>query len=142
MQLKVILLENVPKLGKKWEIVNVKSGYFNNYLMPKYLATLPNKAILMYAKRQLNKMMEEKNKNTTINISHLNNKKFTTEQSCNDKGILFGALHEKEIADIIKNDISSDMITLAKAIKETGEYKISISNGIDSIEISLIVKSK
>lgn len=131
--MKIVLLENVKKLGKKDEIIEVSDGYARNVLIPKKLG-LPATAENLNNVRLKNKNEEKKEENLR-NIAEKNKEvleksKFDVSIKAGANGKTFGSITNKEIADAIKNvaDIEVDRkdILLDESIKNVGSYDIKV----------------
>ena len=131
--MKIVLLENVKKLGKKDEIIEVSDGYARNVLIPKKLG-LPATAENLNNVRLKNKNEEKKEENLR-NIAE-NNKitlekaKFVVSIKTGANGKTFGSVTSKEIADVIKttSDVEVDRkdILLDESIKNVGNYDVKV----------------
>lgn len=131
--MKVILLQNVPRLGQKGDIKDVSEGYAMNMLIPRKLVKFATDSDIKQVKNQ----KDSKNKKSDLlqNKAHglinaVNGKNITIKQKANEKGHLFAQIHIKEIADAIGElgfNISEDWINLEKPIKEVGEFTIEIA---------------
>ncbi len=146
--MKVILLQDVQKVGKKFEVKNVSDGFALNFLLPKKLAELAtDKAV---ERVSLQKEKFEKEKELEIGdikkiIGQLD-KTIEIEVKANKEGKLFAGLDKKEIAEIIEEKlnikIDPNILQLEKPIKEVGEYSIDIEMGDEKGEIVLVVKGE
>ncbi|MCL0032846.1 50S ribosomal protein L9 [Peptococcaceae bacterium] len=131
--MKVILKKDVPKLGKKGDVVEVAEGYGRNYLIPKGLATYASETKLnelakIKEKKALKKEQIEKEarelakkiEQITVNIA----------AKVGENGRLFGAISNKNISDYLKNkhgiDVEKKKIVLEFPIKNLGTYKITV----------------
>ncbi|HOD96824.1 MAG TPA: 50S ribosomal protein L9 [Candidatus Paceibacterota bacterium] len=131
--MKIILLENIPKLGKKYDIKNVSDGYALNFLIPKKLAVaatsqkikeienLKKQEELKNQKIQaLFKEWAEKIKNTTLDF------RLKTDKS----GKTFGSVTKEDIAKQLEKTsgikIEEKQIILDEHIKKVGDYVIKI----------------
>ncbi|MBI4692217.1 MAG: 50S ribosomal protein L9 [Candidatus Terrybacteria bacterium] len=133
--MKIILLQDVPNAGRKYEIKNVSDGYARNFLFPRKLAEIaaPKSIQAMEIKRkQLEQKKQIQQDLFEKNLESLNGAKVVIKEKTNEKGHLFAAIHPKEISRAIKEqhhiDIPPEMIELDKPIKEKGEYKIKIKD--------------
>ncbi len=144
--MRIVLLERIPKLGQMGDIVDVKSGYARNYLLPfnKALrATEQNVRNFEDQKAELiAKNLENKKEAETVK-SKLDGKSFILIRSASDTGALYGSVSSKDIKDVSSLngiDISKKQINLEKPIKELGVYKINVTLHPDIIsEISINV---
>ncbi|OGD67431.1 50S ribosomal protein L9 [Candidatus Campbellbacteria bacterium RIFOXYC2_FULL_35_25] len=147
--MKIILLQNVPKVGKKYDLKNIADGYALNFLIPKKLAKLATKDAkkeieILKEKQQLKQVKEEaelmedilKLKDSVINI--------TTK--VNKEGHLFAGIDKKAIVDVIKDqkalDIGEDFIVLEKPIKEASEHVIKLKVGSKEFSFTLKITAE
>ena len=131
--MKVILLEDVKKLGKKDEIIEVSSGYARNFL-------IPNKKAIVADNVNLNKLEGKKSKESHLKELSLEHAKKIKEII--EKGVLviyakkgkddrlFGTITSSEIAKELKKkydvDIDRKKIIVENAIKVVGEYVVTV----------------
>ena len=104
--MKVILLIDVPKIGKKDDVLELKDGFAHNVLISKGKAILATPQALSQleskkAKREREK--QEENKTFSSLVSEINNKKITIKAKANDKGVLFKSVTPKDVSIAIKN---------------------------------------
>ncbi len=143
--MKVILLQNIPKLGLKNEIKEVSEGHAINFLIPKKLA----KFATAEAVNKVNTEKVIKNKKTELLhakahgiLNNLNGREIVIKTKANEKCHLFAQVHIKEIADAIGNigfDISEDWIDLENPIKSIGDFPIALEAYGKRVEILLKV---
>ena len=143
--MQIILLESIERVGKAGEIVAVKDGYANNFLLPKKLAIVANKK----NRSELDTKMDSISKQNDIKISEANNLKdsldkisLTMRVEANEEGSLYGAVTQKQISDLLKaqghNILNENIVT--GEIKSLGEFDITIKIYEDitsTIKISL-----
>ena len=146
--MQIILLESLNKLGKAGEIVTVKDGYANNFLIPQKKAIVANKK----NKKDLDGRMAEINVNNQKKIddalsikSRVDGIDITIVSEANDQGALYGAISQKQIVEIFQSkgvEIKPDMIILTP-IKSIGEFKVTIRyyEEVES-QINVIVTKK
>ena len=146
--MQIILLESLNKLGKAGDIVTVKDGFANNFLIPQKKAIVANKK----NRNELNERMIEINANNQKKVqyaeeakSKINGAKIEINMEANDDGILYGSITQKQIAEILVSKgakIESEMILLAP-IKSLGEYEISIRHYEEvKSQINVVVSKK
>ena len=132
--MQIILLENVMKLGKIGDQVEVKNGYGRNYLLRQGKALRASKENIEFVNKQkvtLNKRNEEtKNKFKEIATKVLNKTlKFNKESK--ENGELYGSIKPKEVANafktILKVEINPSQIDLRQEIAQVGKYKINVN---------------
>jgi len=131
--MKVILLHDVPKIGRKYEKRDVKSGFARNFLIPRGLAEM----VTSQSAARVAKMVEQADAEVKIqedllekNIESLERAVVVIGEKANDKGHLFAGVHKEEIAAELKRqghiDMPSDYIQLQHPIKEIGEFDIKV----------------
>ena len=134
--IKLLLLENVPKLGKKGNIVSVRPGYGRNYLIPKSLAavaTKENLRLLEIQKKRHMQMEAEKKEQVRLVAKELELTGCTLEAKANEEGHLFGSVTYAMIAEGFQEigfEIKAEDIELIDPklypIKELGIFAVQI----------------
>ena len=129
--MKIILKENVPNLGYKDDVVEVKDGYGRNYLIPQGKAVIANaSALKQLAEDQkqrahkIAKMLEE----AQAAAAALEGVALTIEAKTSATGTIFGSVGAAQIAEALAklgHDIDHKTITV-KAIKEVGNYTATV----------------
>jgi large subunit ribosomal protein L9 len=131
--MKVILLQDVEDLGKKYEVKEVKNGYARNFLLPKDLVKPATKQSLKWLEAQkevIAKEAEEDLKKVQEIASKLDGEEVNIAVKTGDEGQLFESINSQKIAEKIKEmgfDVKKSQIKLEHPIKEIGEYPISIN---------------
>ena len=132
--MKIILLENLRKIGSIGDIINVKRGFARNYLIAKKKALYASKENIKEVekiKSALNKKDQEKKKEAKQIFEEINNKIFSIKKLSTENDELYGSVKPTEISKIIlentKLDIKPSMIQLTKEIKVLGVFKIKIN---------------
>jgi large subunit ribosomal protein L9 len=132
--MKVILLENIKKLGSIGQQVNVKDGFGRNFLLKKGKALLPTKENIAHFETKKVEIIKknEIEKNRAIEISkELKSVKINIEKEIMENGNLYGSVTIKEICSAIlsssKIEIKPEQIELAANIKSKGEYKFIVN---------------
>lgn len=147
--MKVILQKDVPKIGKKYDVKEVASGYSLNFLIPNGLAKVATPDALKKVDA-LRKIIEADKKVQedllSKNLHEIDGKEVSLKAKANDKGHLFASLHTHEISEAIKKsigaDILPDFIILEKHIKETGTHDVEVKAGDKSATIKLVVEKE
>ncbi len=131
--MKVILLKDISKIGKKFEIKNVSDGYAQNYLIPNKLAEIATKETesrVALAKSLHDEKIKEGEAELLKKLKDIKDKIITIKGKANDKGVLFAGIHNNEIASHVKKEfdlaISPEHIVMDEPIKELGEHTIEI----------------
>ena len=131
--MKIVLLERVQKLGQMGDIVDVKSGYARNFLLPFHKALRATEQNIQYYEKQKS-ILEAKNieniKEAESLKAKINGISFTLIRSASDAGALYGSVSAKDLVDVVSENgivIAKNQINLEKPIKELGIYKIIVS---------------
>jgi len=131
--MKVIFLQDVPRVGKKYDVKEVNDGYAMNFLFPRKLAemaTPQNIAQLEMRQREIVIEREVQESLLLKNLEEIKEKVIVIKAKADEKGHLFSGIHNKEIVAEMKKqnhaDISEELIVLEKPIKEVGEFEIPI----------------
>ena len=132
--MKVILLENVRKIGSIGDVIDVKRGFARNYLIAQKKALFASKVNIKEVekiKSELSKKDLEK-KNIAKDIDQkLNNKEFVIKKLCTENKELYGSVKPSEISKILneveKLEINSSLIQPMKDIKTLGKFKVVIN---------------
>ena len=131
--MKVILLENIQKLGSIGEIIDVKRGYARNFLISKKKALFASKENIKEVdkiKTELSKKDMEKKKAAKEISEKLKNRQLTIKKLSTENKELYGSVKPTEISKIIldedKLEIKPSMIQLKDDIKTLGTFKATI----------------
>ncbi len=135
--MKVLLCQDVEKLGWLGDIVEVKDGYARNYLLPYRVAVVPNEA-------NVKSLAQAKSRNASerkIALGKLDGIAKAVEGAeavvaakANEQGHLFGSVGEHDIASNLRDqgfEISDDMVKLSEHIKEVGTHEVKLKVGVD-----------
>ena len=144
--MQVILLEDIEKLGKKFEIKEVADGYALNFLIPKGMAKKATKETLKWLKVQKEtseKKVDEELKKTQDFASSIDGQEVMLQVKVGEEGQLFESITSQKIAEKLKElgfEVKKTQIDLADPIKELGEFpvKIKFEHNLES-EIKIIV---
>ena len=131
--MKVILLENIKRIGSIGEIIDVKRGYARNFLIANKKALYASKENILEVekiKSDLSKKDNEKKKNATQILDQLNGKEYSVKKLSTENNELYGSVKPTEIAKLIldenKIDIKPSMIQPVEEIKSLGKFKVKI----------------
>ena len=132
--MKVILLENVRKIGSIGEIIDVKRGFARNYLISKKKALFASKENIKEVekiKQELNKKDQDKKKDAKSILEKIQNKSFEIKKLSTENKELYGSVKPTEISKLIneieKVDINPSNIQPTKEIKSLGEFKVLVN---------------
>ncbi len=131
--MKVILLKSVPKVGNKYDVVNVADGFAMNSLLPRGLAEkASDKAMARVVEFKAAEEAERKVREDLLmkNLKGMENVTIELAGKASDKGHLFAGIHKDEIVKALKDqghlDITPEYIVLDKPIKEVGDHNINV----------------
>lgn len=130
--IELLLIQSVDHLGKQGDVVEVRPGYANNYLLPQGLATLATD----HHKRMVDKHKEKLAAIEKARLRHLNDlsaelakQSVTIEANANDEGQLYGSVTSVDIANALKAlnfDLARDQIRMEGVLKEVGLYTVKV----------------
>ncbi|MFA6445792.1 MAG: 50S ribosomal protein L9 [Candidatus Paceibacterota bacterium] len=145
--MKIILLKDVRKIGKKYDVKDVADGFALNKLIPAGEAVTATPAnIKVYEAKRKNADMEIKVQEELLfkNLSALKEASVTISGKTNEKGHLFAAIHADQIVDELKKqahiDVTPSFLVLDKPVKEIGEHNIAVKVGDKTGSFKLVVK--
>ena len=131
--MKVILLENIKRIGSIGEVIDVKRGYARNFLIANKKALYASKENILEVekiKSDLSKKDNEKKKIAAKILDQLNGKEYSVKKLSTENNELYGSVKPTEISKIILEienlEIKPSMIQLTKEIKSLGDYKVKI----------------
>ncbi|MBR9843317.1 MAG: 50S ribosomal protein L9 [Rhodobacteraceae bacterium] len=130
--MQVILLERVAKLGQMGEVVDVKSGYARNYLLPQKKALTASEANIAQFEAQ-KAQLEARNLETKKEAESLGEKldgqQFIVIRSASDAGALYGSVTPRDAAEAATADgfsVDKKQIVLLKPIKDLGVHDVHV----------------
>tara|TARA_Y100001958_G_C20660344_1_gene184297 strand:- start:16 stop:474 length:459 start_codon:yes stop_codon:yes gene_type:complete len=147
--MKVILLENLKRVGSIGEVIDVKRGFARNFLIANKKALYASKENISQVekiKADLAKKDNEKKKEAKKIFEQINKKKYQVKKLSTENKELYGSVKPTEISKLILEadnlNIKPSMIQPVKDIKSIGEFKVKISlhSEVDA-EIIVIVES-
>ena len=147
--MKVILLENVKRIGSIGEVIDVKRGFARNFLIANKKALYASKENIKEVEKikiELSKKDNEKKQEAKKILEIINKKEYIVKKLSTENNELYGSVKPTEISKLILNtskvEIKPSMIQPVKEIKSLGKFtvKISLHSEVDG-EISINVKS-
>jgi len=130
--MKLLLLDDVDKLGFFGDVVTVKDGYARNYLLPQCIAEIPTQA-------KIDEIAEERAKRVEVRKIENNRLKNTAEKVegavititalANEQGHLFGSVGEKEIAKFLTEagyEVQAKHVVLSHHFREVGSFEVHL----------------
>lgn len=144
--MKVILLKDVNKIGKRYEIKEVADGFARNYLLPGNLVKMATKENLEWLKKEKEK--EEKAAEEELIkigklVSQIEGEEIEIPVKIGDKGQLFEKITQQKIAKRMKEmgyDVCYSQIELSQPIEELGEFpvKVKFSHNLEA-DVTVII---
>lgn len=128
----LLLIQSVDHLGKQGDIVEVKSGYANNYLLPQGLATLAtdhHKRMVEKHRARLHEIERARLASLRSVADMIDRQSVTIEANANAEGHLYGSVGAPEIVAALKQvdiPITSDQVRLEGPLREVGMYEVKI----------------
>jgi large subunit ribosomal protein L9 len=148
-EVKVILREEVPKLGGAGELVSVKPGFARNYLLPQgkaFLATESSVHQLEHQKRVVAEKVARELKDLKALRERLEALDLEVTAKAGEEGKLFGSVTAAQIVELLAEkgyEIDRRKIALDEPIKEAGEHKVPIRLQRDlEAEVSVKVRAE
>ena len=147
--MKVILLENLKKIGSIGEIIDVKRGFARNFLIANKKALYASKENISQVekiKAELSKKDNEKKQEARKVAEKINKKNYTVKKLSTENNELYGSVKPTEISKLIyeidKVEVKPSMIQPITEIKTLGKFKVKISlhSEVDA-EINITVSS-
>ena len=132
--MKVILLENVRKIGSIGEIIDVKRGFARNYLISKKKALFASKENIKEVekiKKDLSKKDQDKKKEAKLIQEKIKNKEYKIQKLSTENKELYGSVKPTEISKILEEienvKINPSLIQPSKEIKSIGNFDVTIN---------------
>ena len=148
--MKVILLENLKKIGTIGEIIDVKRGFARNYLIANQKALYASKENIKQVEKikyELSKKDLEKKKSAKQIMEKINNKVFSVRKLVTENKELYGSIKPTEISKLIFEklniEVKPSLIQPLKEIKSIGTFKVKVDLHSDvQAEIKIKVESQ
>jgi len=144
--MKVILKQDVDKLGRRGDVVNVAEGFGRNYLIPRKLAlavTSTNIKMIEIERQALKKKAEAERQSFQSLAQKLNQVSLTFTRRAGEKDVIFGSVSAgdvKEALDGLGYDIDKKKILLDEPIKRLGNFSVPIKvSHDDRAEVKVVV---
>ncbi len=147
--MKVILLENIKRIGSIGEVIDVKRGFARNYLISNKKALYASKENISQVekiKSDLAKKDNDRKKEAKQTYEKINKKEYSVKKLSTENKELYGSVKPTEISKLIfeneKIEIKPSMIQPVKEIKSLGKFKVKVSlhSEVDA-EINITVES-
>jgi len=132
--MQIILLENIMKLGKIGDQVEVKNGFARNYLLRQGKALRASKENVEFVSKkkvELNKKNDEVKNKFKETATKIENKVLKFNKESKENGELYGSIKPKEVSSafktILKVEINPSQVDLRQEITQIGKYKINVN---------------
>lgn len=128
----LLLVQSVDHLGKQGDVVEVKPGYAQNYLIPQGLATLATEHHRRMVEKHRARLLEIERKRLSSLQSladEISRQSITIEANANDEGHLYGSVGAADIVAALKQvglTISNEQVRLEGVLKELGLYTVKV----------------
>ena len=125
--MKVILLQDVKKMGKKGDVIEASDGYARNYLFPRKLAEEAT-ANALHVENERKKKLAELEAAQKL-AAELKGKEVTINAKAGDSGRLFGAITNKDVAEAINSEFNLSIDkkkVVVNTIKVAGTYEVEV----------------
>lgn len=146
--MKIILLKDIAKVGKKYDIKDISDGYAANMLIPRGLAIAATASAMKTFELERAKADGERKIHEDLllkNLAELDGKTVAIKVKGNEKGHLFAGLHKTElIAEIEKQtrlQINLENLVLDKPIKTAGEHTLEVKGAGKSVTFTLTIET-
>ncbi|MCF7833943.1 MAG: 50S ribosomal protein L9 [Candidatus Pacebacteria bacterium] len=144
--MKVIFLQDVPRVGKKYDVKEVNDGYATNFLFPRKLAerATPEATNKINQKKQEISIRKEiKDELLDKYLEDIKGKVVEIKAKADEKGHLFSGIHKKEIIEALtkkyRAEIDEDYLVLEKPLKEVGEFDVEVKVKSKSATLKVVV---
>ena len=130
--MKVVLLENVPSLGKAGDLVKVADGYGRNYLIPQKKAipaTEKSLKVIEHQRRQVQQRLEKGKKDVEKLGQQIEKLSCTFAKTVGESGKLFGSVTSMDVENYLKEngiEVDRKKIALEEPIKNVGMFTVPI----------------
>jgi large subunit ribosomal protein L9 len=131
--MKVILRQDVPKLGDKGTLQSVKDGFARNYLIPQgfaVLATPGELKTLAENQKVAERKIARQERDLQSLADRINGQKLTFETKSGSGGRLYGSITAGDIAErltaVVGTEIDRRKVVLEEAIRHTGEFQVAV----------------
>jgi|TARA_B100000459_G_C8585743_1_gene205443 large subunit ribosomal protein L9 len=145
--MKVILLENVRKVGSIGEIIDVKRGFARNYLISKkkaLFASPQNIKEVEKIKQDLSKKDEERKKEAKVINEKIKNKQYEIKKLSTENKELYGSIKPTEISKVLEEKeqvkVNPSLIQPSKEIKSLGDFEVLI-NLHPEVQTQIVIKA-
>mgnify|MGYP001265530344 CR=1 FL=1 len=145
--MKIILLENVRKIGSIGEIIDVKRGFARNFLISKKKALFASKENIKEVekiKQELSKKDQDKKKEAKLIQEKIKNKKYEIKKLSTENNELYGSVKPTEISKLLEEidqvKVNPSLIQPSKEIKSLGDFDVFI-NLHSEVQTQIVIRT-
>jgi len=130
--MKVLLCEDIDRLGWLGDVVEVKTGYARNYLLPQGLAKIANEASIRSIAEEKARRAEQRKldgKRLEEAVKAIEGAEAVVAAKANEQGHLFGSVNERQIAANLREqgfEVRDEIVQLPEHIKEIGTHSVTL----------------
>ena len=147
--MEVLLLQDIPGIGKKNDLLVVGDGYALNYLLPKRAARiatpLVRKRYAEFIRRRAEEREREKGAIASV-VSAISGKTISFKKKITKTGKLYAAITEQNVVEALKEQldvtVTEDMVKIDDQIKSTGTHQIMIQMGEQVVSLNVQVDAE
>jgi large subunit ribosomal protein L9 len=147
--MKIILLKDVAKLGRKFDVKDVSSGHALNLLIPQGLAIVATPDAMKRTEVERSQIEAERKIHEDLlvkNIKDLDGITLTIASKANEKGHLFAGIHKDAIVIELQKQtelqIDPSFIQMDQPLKITGEHTIEVKGGGKTAKFKVVIESR
>ena len=146
--MKVILLENVPKVGNKYEVATVADGYAMNFLIPKKKAEFASPEAVARIEKMQDQIAAERAAHEAAlveKVAAAGEVTISFALAANDEGTLFAALQPEEMLEALNGELGAECTlghTTFTQVKEVGETEFAVTVGETTAPVKVVVTSE
>lgn len=147
--MEVLLLQDVPGVGKKNDLLVVGDGFALNYLLPKRAALVATPLVRKRYAEFIRRRAEEREKEKSVAqgaVQAVSGKPLVFTKKVTKTGKLYAAITEKNIVEAFKDqhgvDVSEDAVKIDEAIKATGKHQIMLQMGEQVVTVDVQVNAE
>mgnify|MGYP003393244377 CR=1 FL=1 len=147
--MKIILLKDVPKVGRRYDVKDVAEGYALNMLIPRGLAQIATAQSIKNVEGMKSRDSAEQKIQGELLLKSLEvikNLTLNLKEKANEKGHLFAGVTKEmlisEIQKVARLNLDPESIKLSKPIKEVGEHRVTVEAMSKKAEFTVVVEAK
>jgi len=147
--MEIILTQDVPNVGRKYEIKTVKPGYGQNFLIKRglaYNATPKNISKVASQKSKHDAVVKAREEALLANVASLESVTLKLKGKANEKGHLFAGVDQKMIVSALKDqanlEFDADHVVMKKHLKEIGEHEVLVKVGDKEARVKVSIESE